>query len=472
MRAVVYLRQSLDRKRGTEEEGLAVARQEADCRGLCAERGWTISEVIADNDTSASNGKARAGFQRVLTMVDARAVDVVVAWHVDRLVRKLADLEDVIERCERAGVRLATVSGDIDLSTDAGRLVGRILASVARGEVERKGARQRRANLQRAEAGAPSLWGHRAFGYEPDRVSVRPAEARAVAEACDQLLSGGSLRSIAKQWHAAGLELPAGGQRWRATSVRSILLNPRIAGFRTYSPSTSGPGKREIVGAGQWPALVGEQTWRAVEALLRDRARDNGRGVRSLLGGGLSRCGGCGGPIGAGRTRAGKPNYRCRTLAEGGTSGHVSRLAAPIDTYITDVVIERLSRPDAAELLVDQDRPDMDKLRAEATALRARLEMVAVEFADGDLSAAQLRIINERIGAKLAAVETEMAEAGRLSVLGPLVRAADVRAAWDRLDLDRRRAIIDALMEVTLHSPGYGRKPFDPGTIEIGWRQP
>jgi DNA invertase Pin-like site-specific DNA recombinase len=72
------------------------------------------------------------------------------AWCVGRLTP-----EDVIERCERAGVKLATVSSDLDLSTDTGRLVGRILASVARAEVERKGARQRRAYQQAAELREP-----------------------------------------------------------------------------------------------------------------------------------------------------------------------------------------------------------------------------------------------------------------------------------------------------------------------------
>src|SRR5215213_6416875 len=136
MRAVVYVRQSLDRNLGTEDEGAAVARQEDACRRLAVERGWTVVEVIRENHTSATNGH-RAEFARLMGMVDHRETDVVIVWHVDRLVRKLTELEDVISRCERAGVRLATVSGDIDLATDSGRLVARILASVARGEVER-----------------------------------------------------------------------------------------------------------------------------------------------------------------------------------------------------------------------------------------------------------------------------------------------------------------------------------------------
>ncbi len=93
-------------------------------------------------------------------------------------VRKLTDLEDVITRTEGSGVRIATVSGDIDLSTDQGRLVGRILASVARGEVERKGARQKAARAQSAVAGKPVKWSHRSFSYYEDKVTARLAEAR------------------------------------------------------------------------------------------------------------------------------------------------------------------------------------------------------------------------------------------------------------------------------------------------------
>jgi DNA invertase Pin-like site-specific DNA recombinase len=45
------------------------------------------------------------------------------------------------------------VTGDVDLSTDQGRLVARIMGAVARAEVERKGKRQKSANEQRARNG-------------------------------------------------------------------------------------------------------------------------------------------------------------------------------------------------------------------------------------------------------------------------------------------------------------------------------
>nr|MBA3368633.1 recombinase family protein [Geodermatophilaceae bacterium] len=107
-RSVIYARQSLDRS----GEGAAVERQIADCRKLAESRGWDVLDVVSDNDISASNGKARPGYQRVLTMIESGSVDRVVVWAVDRLTRRMRDLEDVVDLCERTGVSIATVSGD------------------------------------------------------------------------------------------------------------------------------------------------------------------------------------------------------------------------------------------------------------------------------------------------------------------------------------------------------------------------
>ena len=59
---------------------------------------------------------------------------------MDRLIRRLADLESVIERVRSGpGCMGVTLAGDLDLGTPTGKMLGRILASVAQHEVELKG---------------------------------------------------------------------------------------------------------------------------------------------------------------------------------------------------------------------------------------------------------------------------------------------------------------------------------------------
>jgi site-specific DNA recombinase len=445
-----------------------VTRQREDCLQRCAERGWDVVAVESDNDVSASTGKHRPGFEGVLKAVEAGKADAVVAWAVDRLQRSRRDEARLYELCQRAGVTVSLVKGsDLDFSTAAGRFVADSLGSVARMETEMKSERQQRAQLQAAQQGRRST-GRRPFGYDDDGMTVRPGEADAIRSGYRALLAGVSLGQIAKDWNKAGFVSGQSrrGQHmgepspWRRDSVRVVLMNPRNAGLRAY--------KGEIITKALWPAIVDDATYQAARALLTDPSR-----TRRALGGkalltGVALCGVCanGSTIhaGGGNTRDVR-TYRCAA-----TAGHFSRRAQPVDDYVAQLVIARLSKPDARALLIDQKSPDLGKLRQEATALRSRLDTLALDFADGALTASQLRTATDRLRSSLAKAEAEMADAGRVDVLGPLVTAGDVEVVWDGLDVARRRAVIDTLMTVTIKPPGRGVRTFDPATVPFEWK--
>src|SRR5436853_52874 len=63
----IYCRISQDRG-GTE---LGVDRQEALCRKLAEDKGWTVAEVYVDNDLSAYSGRRRPRYEQMLTDVEA-----------------------------------------------------------------------------------------------------------------------------------------------------------------------------------------------------------------------------------------------------------------------------------------------------------------------------------------------------------------------------------------------------------------
>lgn len=435
--------------------GAAVERQREDCLRLAAERGWTVERVWTDNDVSASSGKTRPEYSRMLAAIERGEVDVVLAWHVDRLTRSLVDLEALIPLAERTGVKVATVTGDLDLSTDTGRLLGRILASVARGEVERKGTRQRRAQQQAAEQGRPA-GGRRAFGYASNGIDVVEDEAVLVKAAYADVLAGASLKGLAARWNAAGHVTSMGGE-WRRDNLRSMLLNPRYAGLRTY--------RGEVVGPAVWPALVDEDTHAAAVALLSaPERRTTTTTARKYLLPGIALCWKCGSDVATGHTRHGKRVYVCRQ------SKCISRKAEPVDEYIDEVMIQRLSRPDAADLLVRHDAPDLDGLRARAAELRRRRDDLADLLADGVLSLAKVRQASERLSAELASIEAAMHDSVKADALTPLLTADDVAAAWHAADLAQRREVIAALMTITLLRPERGHQQFDPSMVAIAWK--
>lgn len=90
-------------------------------------------------------------------------------------------------------------------------------------------------------------------------------------------------------------------------------------------------------------------------------------------------------------------------------SVHLARRLDLVDAVVTETAIARLAMPDAADLLVDDKRPDAAELRQEALALRSRLDQLAVDFADGAITNTQLRTATERLRGRLRAVEASQA---------------------------------------------------------------
>lgn len=490
-RAALYLRQSLDRE--NRQEG--IDRQRARCRALAESRGWEVVGEYVDNDVSASKPRgAGTAWNRLIDDAKSGRVEVVVAVDQDRILRGIRDLVTLIE----IGVKITTVDGELDLATADGEFRATLAAGLARFEVKRKSERQKRANTHRRERLLPPS-GRRAFGYTrlkagamaswPARVAADgrewpnygheplEPEATAVRRGYAMLLAGSPLRSIARAWNAEGLTTTV-GHSWEPYAVRALLANPRNAGLvAPPRPKKKATASHNLslsdLPVGSWEPLVSPETWAAARELLADPVRRSNPGAmpKTLLSG-IATCAVCGAGMKAGVVR-GVPSYRCTDTP------HLSRKRDDADHFITHIVLERLSRPDAAELLRRDTAPDVTALRAELLAAQQAeqsvLSLVGSGLTTVDKAAATLRDVRERVGR----LEAELSDAGRVDVFGDLVAEADavgedrdarwsaVAEAWAGLDVDRQRSIVRKLLAIEMKSPGKGsRAPKDkPGRL-------
>ncbi|MEV7092851.1 recombinase family protein [Amycolatopsis sp. NPDC051045] len=469
----MYARISMDRVGA----GLGVVRQLEDQCDMYERLGMSLAGVYADNDISAYSGKPRPDYLAMLDDVCAGRSRSVTAWHTDRLHRQPLELEKYIEVCEPNGITTLTVkAGHLDLSTPSGRMVARQLGAVARFESEHKSDRITAKKLEKANAGQ---WqgGTRPFGFEPDGESVRYEEAAEIIKATDSVLAGGSVRGVALDLMARGVLTATANTHWDSTVVRNILLRPRNAGLSVY--------KGEIVGKAVWPEIVPEENWRALRFVLLDpeRRTNGGNNHVKWFGSGLFRCVTCGQarlrvcPIG----KAGHPSYRCAVPKAKGES-HVVRRAATLDNFVERLIVARLSRPDAADLLMVRGQAaDTAQLHTEATAQRQRLDELSEMFAEGAITAAQLRKGSAKARERLAVLENEIISAVQVDPLAGLAGAPDAARIWfgerpdrsDGLDLGRRRAVCETLATVTILKATRGRKAgggyFDPKSVRIDW---
>lgn len=437
--AAVYVRISSDPK----GERAGVMRQRADCERLAADLGVTDVRLYEDNDVSAFSGTERPAFTRMLADVADGQVSTVIVWAVDRLYRRLTDLERIVSVLDGAGVAVHAVkSGDIDLSTADGRLHARLLGSVAQHESEKKSERITARAKQRATVERRTVASNRPFGWrflskhggglEPD-----PVEAPALAQAYRDVLDGLSLYAAHKRLSAI---VDVG--KMTSGTLGTILRNPRNGGYASY--------KGEITGeAADGQRIVDADTFDRVAAILNDPSRRTapGRPTNTMLGGILV-CGVCGGPMSASKRRSNgvnAPVYICSR------NKHMTRRRALLDPPVLAMAADVLAALGARGLLATAPAEDTraHELRQRIADAEHRLDALAAMVAGGDLNPADFGKAAAKIRTGMEADSAALAARAQRPALVKLAAAADVRVTWQAaVDADDTATVRAVLSEV------------------------
>lgn len=521
-RAALYARQSV-----SDTEGIGIQLEKG--RALAAARDFiVVGEYIDDGVSGYKAREEGTAFARLLDDARMRRVDVVIVRKLDRLGRSLSALEALTT----AKAQVVTTDGEVDLTTVNGRLMANLLTSVARAESETKAERRVNRNDERRKEGIPTS-GRVPYGYRwiptKERAESGSDEAYAldgdraidVRGIFDAFLGGVPLGSIARDLNQAGrrtvaTKRHADGVPFSPTSVRRILMNPYYAALLPReAPKDGQQYDQSQIDAddcvpGRWPAIVRAEEWRAAKAKLAHPERKTSPGpTRRWLLSGLAICGGhgrrddaaiaevalrvsgkadagdltpdeiaeaavalaeerCGELIRAGGGEKGIHSYRCGSMA------HFMRRGHPLDDFIERLVVARLAAPDAADLLIDRERPDAGALTAELTRLEAVRRELGDDRDEGLIGRAEYQRRLKRVDTRLAEVRGKLEKGAVVEPLRDLVGAEDVRAVWDGLTLGRKRAVIEALMTIVVHSVGQGNRRNMPdaamaGTLSILW---
>lgn len=469
MRAAIYARISSDRSgdhAGTE-------RQIADSQALADRHGWTVVGTYVDNDVSAYSGRQRPQFQALLGSIQNGSVDVVVAYHVDRLYRRMRDLVPLLELCEKTGATVATVqAGSLDLATASGRVVASILGAVAEGESARQAERIRRQKLDRALAGKPN-GSMRSFGYAADG-SVVESEATVIRDIAARVLAGESLRSITAELNDGKVPTVRGGL-WRHTTIRQLLMAARLSGQREHMPAAKGRGRSNgpIVAVGDWEPILSVDDTARLRQVLGDPARRTIRPGQQLLTGVL-RCGNCGNGMNSHSDTKGGRRYVC--IRQPGTSrcGTRSVVGPESDEFAIEVFLEATYGQGPPSRLIRQPAAGVpEQAQAEADKLTRELKQLAVQYASDEITEtdyerrqSELKERRTRVLSTSAGVDPSVALAALPDTQG------EFRERFDSFSVDRRRAILSAVIESIELGPvaRRGRSTFDVGRFQIIWR--
>jgi site-specific DNA recombinase len=461
MRAAIYGRISDDRA----GDAAGVTRQDTDCTAFCEQRGWPIVGRYIDNDISAYSGKTRPEYRRLLADVRAGVIDVIVVWHLDRIYRHPLELEEIIDLVEAQAVTIATVTGgDYDLTTTDGRAMARVIVAFARKESEDKARRNKRKHLEVAQAGLPA-GGGRPFGYEADRLTIRPDEAQLIRDAAERILAGETIRSICIDWNNRGIPGPRGG-RFTQPSVKRILTSLRIAGIRAHNGAA--------IADAAWPAIIDPDTHRRLLATIEGRYRVfPGQGARRYLLTGFLWCHRCDHRLIARPTSKRSRTYVCTNNPDKGGCGGVRVVAEPLE----ELVLDQLTRAFDEHRLRDA-LDDHEGHKAETEALKTigeledRLEELAGIWAAGDITRTEWIAARRRIETDLDDARADFHRAQtRLRLVTFEGDGAALAEQWHEMTLDQQRAVIASQIDRIVIGPATrGLGKFEEDRVQISWR--
>lgn len=462
--AGIYCRLSFAPDKSLEK----VERQEADCRKLAEQLGWTVREVYPDNSRSAwRRDRKRPEWDRMLADIEAGHLDGILVYHGDRLIRQPWDLELLLKLADDRRIPLASPSGTRDLSNEDDRYILRIEAAGFCRSSADTSRRVRRGIDTRVEKGRPAGGGNRPFGYgtptgttgttgKPlfDLKKQVPEEAAVGRVAVARLLAGRSQAAVIAWMNT--VSTTTSGNKWTPSAFRWWLKSPRIAGLIDYKNSLH---------EGDWEGVITRDQWEDVNALLEHRQEEyGGHGhQREHLQTGYAECGSCGGKLWS-KPVGGVRQYACRNPD---CSHRVSRNMLHLDEYVIGRVLRRLNEPGFLTALhADADRPGLGGEIAELERRRAKAEATLGELADHpDVDPALMVKSLASFNRKIRRLRDQLASTAEQRVLARM--AGISREQWDAEPVDVRAETVRALFRVTVLPVSRRGPGFDPASVRV-----
>jgi len=272
VRCAIYTRKSSEE--GLDQDFNSLDAQREACEAYIASQkheGWELLPDHYDDGGISGGHLERPALQRLMDAVDAKQVDQIVVYKIDRLTRSLADFAKLVDRLDAAEASFVSVTQSFNTATSMGRLTLNVLLSFAQFEREVTAERIRD---KIAASKRKGLWmgGNVPLGYQADgrTLKIDEAEAATIRTLFDLYLEHGILRVVKEQ--AEDLDLRSrrreraggrisGGKHFDRGHIHHILSNPVYAGRIRHKAQ---------VYEGQHPAIIDAEVWDRVQQMLQD----------------------------------------------------------------------------------------------------------------------------------------------------------------------------------------------------------
>ena len=285
---------------------------------------WEFVEVYTDEGISALNTKKRDGFNRMIEDALNGKIDLIVTKSVSRFARNTVDSLTTVRKLKDKGVEVYFEKENIWTLDSKGELLITIMSSLAQEESRSISENVTWGQRKRFADGKVSLAYSNFLGYDKGpngTLIINEAEAPIIRRIYREFMQGKTPFMIASGLTASGIPTPAHKEKWRVSTVQSILANEKYKGAALLQKKFTVDflTKKLKVNNGEVPQYYIETSHEAIippdewEQVQREIARRRNQGKKysgsSILASKLV-CGDCGGFFGPKVWNSNNPEYR------------------------------------------------------------------------------------------------------------------------------------------------------------------
>ena len=435
--------------------------------------GHGLGELFEELDQSGKGGHRRPLLEESIARIERGESDGLIVWKADRFGRDLIDGLIQIRRIRDVDGVFVSVHDNLDTSTSTGRMVLRIMLSIAENRLEEISEQWRIAKSRAVARGvhptavAPFGYRHastKTGGGSTGPLLPDPTNAPLVRELFRRRAAGAGPSELSDWLYAEGAKTAFGRDRFSHRAIKDILRNDVYIGVASAGPEIRNEQAHE--------PLVDRETfdavqWRGVQFRPRSESPSP---IRPLL-----RCAGCRYTMRAERRvqKAGEVWYftcRCRNSKTAWSCDHQAAIKddGSLERLIVDQFLDRIPRLHVSALARS---PGLEELEQAAAAAKDAFD----QWRDDDRIQQRLGMdtyldgLEARRAKLITAVESFQRERAAVGAIALPPLTQDIATSWPDLTPSEKRDLLRSVIRCVFVRGSRRTDPLE-GRLHTVWQ--
>lgn len=257
-----------------QDDGFSVEYQLTEIQDYCLRNGLEFDSAYIDTAVSGRKVAGRDSFFKMIHDIKAGFIKTIVVYKFNRMFRNSYESHKYRKLFKKHGVKLLSVTQQLDDETSSGRLMINVLSDIDQYQSETISDHVKSGMREMARQGY-FTGGTVPYGYKTEieeetankekirkRYAVDIEESEKVRKIFDLYAKGYSLRYLQEYLTAEGC-FTRQGKQFGITTIARMLKNDFYIGTLRYNTQGYDP----IIVADAVPAIIDQETWQAVQAL-------------------------------------------------------------------------------------------------------------------------------------------------------------------------------------------------------------